>query len=84
VTGGAVVGPKPSPRRSLNPEFVAAVRVRGVSLRSLGTIAGYPCRCQLSYVLRHAVPVNAITVARLTKLAEHICYIGPIFVEASL
>ena len=70
------------PREILHPDLVRAARAfdQIITLAALADFANYT---QLSTLLNGGeVPVSALTIARLTKLASVIGYEGPLFVQA--
>lgn len=75
-------GPRPSPRRALNPAFHSAVLSDSRTLFDLASLAGFAAGGQLCYILRVSlVAASPLTVSRLQALAQIVGYSGPLFAD---
>lgn len=71
------------PRQKLHSDFVRAVRASGQSLVTLAALADFAAHTQLvPFLNRRSVPVSALNVGRLQKLAHVVAYDGPLFRDA--
>jgi hypothetical protein len=73
-------GVKPLPRRTLNPEFVLAIKSHRLTQRQLSLLAGWPFRNGLTRFIGKPRPVTPKAEERIRRVAELIEWKGDLYV----